>query len=142
MLRAVLALVAAAVGLASPAYGAQPVWRVAETRHFVIYSASPPDAIARLAEELESYDKLLRMATSTPYDVKPVRVHVYEVPTISEVQKAANLDASSGILAFYNGNILGPYLITPRKTGYEAYDYTPEMVLHHEYAHHFMLQYF
>lgn len=142
MLRAFAAFVAAASGFVTAAGAAQPQWMVAESRHFVVYSASPPEQIGKLAEDLESYDKLMRMASSVPDDARPTRVRVYEVPDIGDVQKAANMDASSGILAFYNSNILGPYLITPRKTGYEHYDYDREMVLHHEYAHHFMLQYF
>ena len=119
MLRAFAAFVAAASGFVTAAGAAQPQWMVAESRHFVIYSASPPEQIGKLAEDLESYDKLMRMASSVPDDARPTRVRVYEVPDIGDVQKAANMDASSGILAFYNSNILGPYLITPRKTGYE-----------------------
>jgi hypothetical protein len=43
---------------------------------------------------------------------------------------------------FYDSNSLGPYAVTPRKTTGTGRYFTPDLVLHHEYAHHFMLQYF
>jgi tetratricopeptide (TPR) repeat protein len=116
-------------------------WKAAETAHFVIYSRSSDKEIEKLAERLESYDKLMRMATGLAEDLDPVKVRIYEVDSMEDVEKALGL-TGSGVAGFYDSNILGPYAVTPRKTRGAGADFTPELVLHHEYAHHFMLQYF
>jgi hypothetical protein len=126
--------------LAVPA-AAQAEWRAAETAHFVIYSESPQEEIERLATRLEKMDGLMRKATNIREDVEPVKVRIYEVPSTSDVEKALGL-SGTGIAGFYTSNIMGPFLVTPRKTYFGTASFTPELVLHHEYAHHFMLQYF
>jgi tetratricopeptide (TPR) repeat protein len=120
---------------------ARAEWRAAETEHFIIYSESSPKDIERLAERLEKIDGLMRLATGIKDDVEPVKVRIYEVPTTRDVEAALGL-SDTGIAGFYNSNILGPFAVTPRKTYYETSLFGPELVLHHEYAHHFMLQYF
>ncbi|MBA3667655.1 MAG: hypothetical protein H0W65_08030 [Sphingomonas sp.] len=115
-------------------------WREMETAHFRIFSESSPAEVEKFAARLESYDKLMRMVTGTKEDW-PVKVRIYEVAGLDEVQKALNAPGS-GIAGFYSSNALGPYLVTPRKTGEGGRYFTPKLVLHHEYAHHFMLQYF
>jgi tetratricopeptide (TPR) repeat protein len=116
-------------------------WRAAETAHFIIYSESPDKQIERLATRLEAIDALMRMATNISDDVEPVKVRIYEVETTEDVQKALGL-TSSGVAGFYSSNALGPFAVTPRRTSFDSATFTPELVLHHEYAHHFMLQYF
>src|SRR3954466_5693111 len=104
MFRAFIALVAASV---SVAVGAAPDnWQAAETKHFVIYSKSPTDRIEQLATDLEKYDKLLRMATAIDEDVKPVKVRIYEVDDMSDVQAALGVDSSTGVGGFYSSNSL------------------------------------
>ncbi|HVL79556.1 MAG TPA: hypothetical protein VM346_09770 [Sphingomicrobium sp.] len=133
-------LIAAAILLAPSTALAQ--WKRAETRHFVIYSDSSNDRIEKLAERLESYDKLMRMATGIAEDVKPVKVRIYEVAGTADIDRALGY-SRSGIAGFYSSNPLGPFLVTPRRFDFETRgDVTPELVLQHEYAHHFMLQYF
>lgn len=115
-------------------------WTEVETKHFVIYSNDEPADIAQFAERLESYDKLMRMATSTQDD-NPVKVRIYQVASTGEVEQAIG-EHNSGIAGFYSNNSLGPFAVTPRKVPDAGAYFTPELVLHHEYAHHFMLQYF
>jgi hypothetical protein len=116
-------------------------WKAAETEHFIIYSESSDKEIEKLAARLESYDKLMRMATAIKDDVQPVKVRIYEVASTHEVERAIGL-SDSGVAGFYDSNIFGPFAVTPRKTYYHDATFTAELVLHHEYAHHFMLQYF
>ena len=143
MLKAVLAFVSCAAALVSAsASAAEPQWTAAETEHFIIYSKGPPERIEKLATDVETYDKLMRMATGIPADAQPVKVRIYEVDDTGAIQKALGIDPSVGVGGFYDSNSLGPFLVTPRKTGFEGYDFGPELVRHHEYAHHFMLQYF
>ena len=140
MLRVVVGLVAALMGVA--AWAAEPAWTATETAHFIIYSKSPKDRVEQLATEVESYDKLIRMATGVRDDTPPVKVRIYEVDGLKSIRDALGLDDSSPVAGFYSANALGPFLVTPRKTGYVGPNFTPALVLHHEYAHHMMLQYF
>ena len=116
-------------------------WRAAETEHFIVYSESSPGEVEKLAGRIESYDRLMRMATGISDDVEPVKVRIYEVASTSDVEQALGL-SNSGVAGFYDSNIFGPFAVTPRKTYYHDATFTAELVLHHEYAHHFMLQYF
>ena len=137
MLRHLVAAVAAIVLLPSASWAE---WREVETAHFLIISESQPAQIEKFAERLESYDKLMRMATSIAED-DPVKVRIYEVASTAEIEQALGV-SQTGIAGFYDNNILGPFAVTPRKTNGGGRYFTPELVLHHEYAHHFMLQYF
>jgi hypothetical protein len=116
-------------------------WRAAETAHFIIYSESSDRDIAKLAERLERIDGLMRMATAISTDVEPVKVRIYEVESTHHIERALGV-ANTGIGGFYDSNILGPFAVTPRKTFFGTSLFGPELILHHEYAHHFMLQYF
>lgn len=116
-------------------------WREAETAHFIIYSESSEQEIEKLAERLESYDKLMRMATGIAEDTEPVKVRIYEVASTHQIERALGLN-DSGVAGFYDSNVLGPYAVTPRKTVGNSGTFSTELVLQHEYAHHFMLQYF
>lgn len=140
MFRLVAALVAVCLSVAAGA--AEPLWHAAETQHFIIYSKSPQKRVEQLATDLESYDKLIRMATNIHDDAPPVKVRVYEVDGLKEIDDALGLDNST-IAGFYTANSLGPYLVTPRTVDAEVDpEFTAAVVLHHEYAHHLMLQYF
>lgn len=119
---------------------AQAEWHEVETSHFIIVSESPPDEIEKFATRLESYDKLMRMATGISDD-EPVKVRIYEVESTGEIEQALGVN-HTGIAGFYDNNSIGPYAVTPRKTRNTGRYFTPALVLHHEYAHHFMLQYF
>ncbi|MBA3512458.1 hypothetical protein [Sphingomonas sp.] len=81
------------------------------------------------------------MATNVPQEKAPVKVRIYEVAGMGLVQDALGL-GNSGIAGFYDSNIFGPFLVTPRNADVDDRYVTPELVLNHEYAHHFMLQYF
>ena len=135
-MRRVLALAASLTLGASPAFAD---WREYETAHFLIISESQAADVEKFAAQLESYDKLMRMATGIKED-KPVKVRVYEVASTAEVEAALGV-SDTGIAGFYTSNQLGPYAVTPRKVQAGRY-FTADVVLHHEYAHHFMLQYF
>lgn len=115
-------------------------WRASETEHFIIYSESAPARTQELAARLESYDKLMRLATNIgPEDT--VKVRIYEVAGLDDIDRALGV-SNSGVAGYYTSNIMGPYLVTPRKIEGAPRYFTPESTLQHEYAHHFMLQYF
>src|SRR6476469_7630962 len=132
-------VVACALGMAATPAAAE--WRVYEARHFQIYSESGEAKATELAARLERYDKLMRMATGIPDD-NSIKVRVFEVASTDDIEKALGV-TDSGIAGFYSSNSFGPFLLTPRRIelGGDRY-FTPLLVLQHEYAHHFMLQYF
>jgi tetratricopeptide (TPR) repeat protein len=131
-----------ALAPAVPAHAAERQWQAAETEHFIIYSKSPQERIEELAADLEIYDRLMRMATATRAEEPAVKVRIYEVGNIADIERALGV-SNTGIAGFYTSNVLGPYLVTPRTIEFEtSAGFTPRLVLHHEYAHHFMLQYF
>jgi tetratricopeptide (TPR) repeat protein len=135
-------LIALVLFMAAPAAAHAADWKAYETAHFVIYSKSGDKDVEKLATGLESVDGLMRMANGISDKVKPIKVRIYEVETEGEVQTAYGASGDSGIAGFYTSNILGPYAVTPHSTTFHDGDFTAELVLHHEYAHHFMLQYF
>jgi tetratricopeptide (TPR) repeat protein len=116
-------------------------WRAVETAHFIIYTRGDDKNVERLATRLETIDGLMRMASAISDRVEPVKVRIYEVDSDGDVEKALGL-TNSGVAGFYNSNMLGPFAVTPHSTSFHDGTFTPELVLHHEYAHHFMLQYF
>jgi hypothetical protein len=116
-------------------------WRKFETAHFIIYSESDDKHVNDFATGLERIDGLMRMATGLPMDSDVVKVRIYEMADDGDVEAALGIH-NSGIAGFYSSNILGPYAVTLRKAYAAEGDFTAELVLHHEYAHHFMLQYF
>ena len=133
----------AGITLVCAATSANAEWRRFETQHFIIYSESNDKRVDELATGLEKIDGLMRMATGMPMNEETVKVRIYEVADEGQVQAALGDDSNTGIAGFYTSNILGPYAVTLRRVVAEAdYQFTPELVLHHEYAHHFMLQYF
>lgn len=131
---------AAAFLMLTPA-AAHAEWKQYQTANFIIYSESSEKDVTKLAEGLESIDGLMRMASRLNPQVEPVKVRIYQVASTSEVEHALGLN-DSGVAGFYDSNVLGPFAVTPRSTGYEGEGFTPDVVLHHEYAHHFMLEYF
>jgi len=135
-----LALIAG-VGAIVTSSSADAAWRRFETEHFIIYSQSPDKKVDELARGLEGIDGLMRMATGLSSDSPPVKVRIYVMADEGEVQAALG-ESNSGVAGFYTSNTFGPYAVTVRRLYSARGDFTPDLVLHHEYAHHFMLQYF
>lgn len=133
----VVALAALSLATVTPAAAE---WRAYEARHFTIYSEGGEARAAELATRLEKYDRLMRMATGIASD-DPVKVRIFEVASTDEIEEALGV-SGTGIAGFYSSNSYGPFLVTPRRTSNGGRYFTPLVVLQHEYAHHFMLQYF
>jgi tetratricopeptide (TPR) repeat protein len=132
---------ALALAMFLPAAAHAADWKAYDTTHFVIYSKSGDKEVERLASRLETIDGLMRMATAISDKIAPIKVRIYEVDNDGDVEAALGL-SDSGVAGFYTSNIIGPFAVTPHSTTFHSGDFTPELVLHHEYAHHFMLQYF
>ena len=129
------------IALLVSASAARSEWRRFETQHFIVYSESNDKRVNELATGLENIDGLMRMATGLSADGETVKVRIYEMADEGQVEAALGVH-NSGIAGFYASNILGPYAVTLRRAYGAPGDFTADIVLHHEYAHHFMLQYF
>jgi tetratricopeptide (TPR) repeat protein len=136
-----LGLCCAVAAFAISATPANAAWRKFETAHFIIYSESNDKRATELATGLENIDGLMRMATGLPMNSEAVKVRIYEMADEGQVQAARSGD-NEGLAGFYSTNVFGPYAVTLRKAYTASGSFTAEIVLHHEYAHHFMLQYF
>lgn len=128
---------AALLATSSPALAAD--WREAETNHFRIYGAVDEKELRKFAERLEYFHGLLHLATGANEAGKPVvKVRVYLVSGIGDVQRHFGR-GESDVAGFYSPREEGALAVVPRTTGDGTF--TGQLVLFHEYAHHYMLQY-
>lgn len=132
------AALALAGGVAAPAAAADAPWQQASSRHFVVYSDDAPDKVSAFATMLERFDKAMRVMRSMedPAFSPTQRVTVFVIKDVPTLQRLLGDRGAAGV---YMPRISGPVAFVPRTTrdtGKLAL--TPQAVLLHEYAHHFM----
>ncbi|MBD3728809.1 MAG: hypothetical protein IE933_03810 [Sphingomonadales bacterium] len=114
-------------------------WREAETRHFIIASPGSEKDLLKFAQRLEWFHSLLGLATGADESQRrSVKVRVYLVDDIGDVKRYYG-DTTSDVAGYYSPRLEGAIAVVPRKTG--SGTFTGQLVLFHEYAHHYMLQY-
>ena len=132
----------AALLLFAPA-AAKAEWRQATTDHFIIYSEDSPKDLEAFATKLERFDRAMRVLLDLPdLKVSPAnRLTIFVVSNLQQVRKLYGKGkASSSVAGFYMARATGSYAITPRATGPgDQYSINEQIILLHEYAHHFML---
>ncbi|MDO7840861.1 hypothetical protein [Sphingomonas immobilis] len=146
MIRKILALYLAAMPVA-----AQAEWYQADSKHFVVLSNDDPKHLQGYAEQLERFDKAMRLLRGIEdRPIAPVaRVTVYIVRDVAEIESLSG----PGIAGFYRAPVSGPVAFVPKiddgqshirgsrlfigTTG-GTYDLDGNSVLRHEYSHHFM----
>lgn len=130
-------LLACAAG-ATSAFAQDGRWLRAETPGFIVYSTSSEARVRGVAEDLEAFDALLRRMTQTTAERSPTKLEIYLFNGPGQYQEAFPGD-SSMIRGRYAArpDIIAAYAIFRDREGLEAQD-----ILYHEYAHHFMYQYF
>lgn len=126
-------------------------WWEARTDHFIIYSQDNENKTREFAVNLERYDNALRSLQSI--DFQPLKdwqkVTIYRLGDFDTMGRLAHTD---GIGGFYQPALL-PVEFTPVRTENRLgsitarmrdtrTDIDPQSVLFHEYAHHFMFEYF
>ena len=127
-----LALAVLATVAAAPAVAA---WHEARSPHFVVYADDKPAAVRALAERLERFDAFIRLYHAMPEDASAGAnpVTIYQVSSIGAIQK---LMGARNVAGFYVGRASGAIAFTPKRMDG---DYGADLVLFHEYAHHFLL---
>lgn len=116
-------------------------WKEAESDHFLIYSDGDEKYLTKLSGRLEAIHYLLKIATGMkePTDSRVVKVKVYAVGDIADVTRLLG-DSNSAAAGYYDAQLAGPLSVIPRNSGTDG-SFSGELILFHEYAHHFMLQY-
>ena len=112
-------------------------WRVAEGEHFNVFGDTDAETLQEKARELEAFHWLLLKITNNEDDKEARKVNIYLVPRIYDVGQLA-----AGAAGFYGVKHGEAFAVGPIKDSHYDRDFTSDMVLKHEYAHHFMLQYY
>lgn len=130
-------LAIAALWLTAAEAAAQGRWLRAESTHFIVYSRGSEGDLRRSVEELERFDATLRQLTSNARGVTANKLEVYLLRNRNDLGE---------VRPGFSQAVLGYYSATPEHIGAFLIDRTDGLdartILFHEYAHHFMLQYF
>lgn len=130
-IRALALLLAFAIAAAAgPAWAD---WRKAETKHFIVYGNTPERDLRAFAQRVERFDAFLRA-------YYPVETE-YQTPKLEIYLAAGRRDMNNvypgiggGVAGFYSSNNGRIYAVVNTAV------MTGNVVLFHEYAHHFMFQ--
>lgn len=121
---------------------ARAEWREARSPHFQIYSQGSEKSLRMRAERLEAVHHLMLLADGLTDEPHPYRVRVFVVPDAQAVRRMMQ-KPDENVVGFYRGDSSGPIAFTPENTAeFNDRSFNSQVVLFHEYAHHFMLQNF
>ncbi|MGD9982332.1 MAG: hypothetical protein AB7H66_09730 [Hyphomonadaceae bacterium] len=136
-MRLLLYWTAALIVMAGDALAQTGRWTRAESPGFIVYSTASEQRITGVVEELESFDALLRRMTNAPAERSPTKLEVFLLS--SNQFEDAFPSARDTIRGIYSArpDQIGAFAIFSDSYGLDAQE-----VLFHEYAHHFMFQYF
>lgn len=119
---------------------AQAKWVEASSDHFVIYANKSEKSVRAYAERLELFHAALAAGRDDiiPKPSPSNRVTIFVVGSKTKVRKLAK-DGNKYLGGFYLPRAGGTVAIVPelRKSA-NKYTSSPEQILFHEYAHHFM----
>lgn len=120
---------------------ARAEWREAKSRHFTVYADTSEADIQAMATRLERFDATLRRLTRTDDDPAKAAngVTIYVTPSADGVRTLCGKgDWCRNIAGFYVPRVSGSVAFTPKRGGGDG-GLNPQIVLFHEYAHHFLL---
>lgn len=107
-------------------------WKAITTKNFVIYGKKSDKTLVKFAENLESIHYLMLISDGLQGIEDPEKVSIYLVE--DSMGRYINNENAA---AFYRPMAGGSIAVSPAKLG--GFN---TIALYHEYAHHFMLQYF
>ena len=109
-------------------------WLKAESERFIVYSDGREPQLRRFVQELEAFDRLLRLRLGLKIDEAPYRkLPVYLVESRAGLLKISP-DAPDALAGFYTATDEDIFGVAIRDRDADT--------LKHEYAHHFMAQNF
>jgi len=129
--------------LSPAAASAAEPWRMASSANFVIYAQYTPEALRSYAAQLERFDKAMRVLRRLP-DTPVGNANRLTVFVVQNNETAAKLAGApgGGIAGFYQSRAGTSIAVSSREKAEHWSDLTPQIVLLHEYSHHFMLRRF
>jgi len=129
------------LALAMLPMAAQAQWKRATSDNFIVYSNGSEKTLRQFTAKVETFDSLLRMVSGVKAPPAPKRLEIY---LLRDANSVARLLGKGGrnIAGFYTPRLAGAIAVVPRAENGGKYDLDGETVLFHEYAHHFMMQYF
>ena len=126
---------AAAGLLLAVAAPAQAEWLEAKSPHFTVIADTSERDLRDRTLQLERYDAMLRYLLGVK-ESPPVTVFI--VAGLDAVQQARG-GGSRNIAGFYAATAQGANAVVPQRFARSVEDFTPRIVLFHEYAHHMLL---
>jgi tetratricopeptide (TPR) repeat protein len=140
-------LIAALIGLTPAA--AQAEWKEASSTNFQVYSEGSEEQLREFAAKLEKFNYVLRAYHRVTAPPSPIKLKVYLLPSIAAVGR---MIGSDGVAGYYISDARGLMMVGTRagagnrssdvRTSRLDVEFDSESILLHEYAHHFMYQYF
>jgi tetratricopeptide (TPR) repeat protein len=126
-------------------------WRVAESENFQVISEEKPEEMMKLAAKLERLKMVMTAFSGVKKERPGKKLKVYWVNNAYKIQQL--IKGGGGYIQGYYvaATPYGPIAVTPGKKmlsgrkqvgGNDQDGIDPEIVLFHEYGHHFMLQNF
>ncbi|MBX3428144.1 MAG: hypothetical protein KF779_01025 [Hyphomonadaceae bacterium] len=137
-MRSILVVIAIICGWLTLAAEAQAQrWHSVETTGFTVFAEGSERRAVEVADNLEEFDSLLRRMTGAPAERSPTKLQVYLFST-GQFEEA---------FSYLGNNIAGVYVArSERIAAYSIFSPNSGLgsqdTLFHEYAHHFMYQYF
>jgi hypothetical protein len=115
---------------------AEAGWLRAESPNFVVYGEMREEELRAKVAVLEDFDSLLRSLTATKA-APPTKLNVYLVRGTGQLRRI--LPVGSGVAGFYAKSPDGIIAVSDQGA---FFDSAADDTLLHEYAHHFMYQYY
>lgn len=147
MSRAWLFVTAALMALAPAPALAE--WKEATSTNFKVYSEGSEEQLRDFATKLEKFNYVLRFYHTVTAPPSRIKLKVYLLPSIPAVGK---MIGNEGVAGYYISDARGLMLVGTRngddgrssdiRTARQDVEFDSESILLHEYAHHFMFQYF
>lgn len=120
----------------------QAAWQEARSDHFTVYSNDRPEAVRKLATQLEQFDSALRLLTGAPAMPSSLssRVTIFVVDDIGDIRRLIG-GGGGRVAGFMQNRASGSVAFVPRRSdGNNPWPLSSQTILLHEYAHHFMFQ--
>lgn len=130
-------LIGLLVAVAQPALAADR-WLQATTQHFVVHGAIDEAKLREAASDLERYHRLLSGVMHMDSQAPVARLDIYLVSEQSDL-KQVDPEIDRHVAGFYRAGPGGRMALATWNTRDRD---QARRILQHEYAHHFMLQYF
>ncbi|MEO6388881.1 MAG: DUF1570 domain-containing protein [Croceibacterium sp.] len=110
-------------------------WLEASSPHFTVVGDMSEAELRSRTLQLERYDAMLRHVLAPK---QTIPVIVYEMAGLDGVRAAMGGNMRN-VAGFYNASAQRAFAVVPEKLSFTVEDFTPQVVLFHEYAHHMLL---